>query len=77
MPTDLENLQTRRSAVLAELAAGETPSGASLRKPSYSIDGQAVNWDEYRKSLYAELESIDRLIASTGGPVEVQSEATT
>ena len=77
MPTDLENLQTRRSAVLAELAAGETPSGASLRKPSYSVDGQSVSWDQYRKSLYDELENIDRLIGSTGGPTEVQSEATT
>ena len=77
MSTDLENLQTRRSAILSELAAGETPSGESLRKPSYSIDGQSVSWDQYRKSLYDELTQIDRLIATLGGPVEVQSEATT
>ena len=77
MPSDLENLQTRRSAILAELAAGETPGGDSLRKPSYSIDGQSVDWSDYRRSLYDELREIDRLIATTGGPVEVQSEATT
>jgi hypothetical protein len=41
MPTDLENLQTRRSAIVAELAAltGESAGG----KPSYSIDGQQVD----------------------------------
>jgi len=77
MSTDLENLQTRRSAILAELAAGETPAGDSLRKPTYDIDGQSVNWDEYRRSLYDELSRIDALIASLGGPVEVQSEGTT
>lgn len=75
--SDLENLQTRRSAILAELAAGETPAGDSLRKPSYSIDGQAVEWNDYRRSLYEELREIDRLLASVTGPVEVQSEATT
>jgi len=77
MATDLENLKTRRSAILSELASGQTASGDSLRKPSYSIDGQTVSWDQYRKSLYEELEKIDHLLVAAQGPVEVSSEATT
>jgi hypothetical protein len=69
MPTDLENLQTRRSAIVAELAAltGESAGG----KPSYSIDGQQVDHTAYRLSLYEELERLDRLIAAANGPFEV------
>jgi len=77
MASDFENLKTRRSAILSELAAGQTPTGNSFRKPTYSIDGQTVSWDRYRTSLYEELKTIERLIAATQGPVEVQSEATT
>ena len=77
MASDLDNLNTRRSAILAELAAGQVPSGESMRKPSYQIDGQSVNWNQYRASLYEELERIDQLISATQGPVEVQSEAKT
>ena len=77
MTSDLENLQARRSAVLAELAAGQTSAGDNLRKPSYSIDGQAVDWNAYRRSLYDELREIDRLMATLEGPIEAQSEATT
>jgi hypothetical protein len=77
MATDLENLQSRRSAILAELATGQTPDGASIRRPSYNIDGQSVSWNQYRKSLYEELEKIDKLIGAVGGPVENQSETKT
>ena len=55
MATDLENLQTRKSAILSELAAMGT-------KPDYSINGQSVQWTAYRKSLLEELEMINGLI---------------
>ncbi len=75
MPTDLENLLTRRSNILAELAAmSATASGG---KPSYSLDGQQVDHVRYRMSLYDELAAIDRQIATLQGPFEELSQAVT
>jgi hypothetical protein len=68
MPTELENLLTRRANILAELAA-MTPA-ASGGKPSYSIDGQQVDHTAYRRSLYDELAAIDQRVAALAGPVE-------
>jgi hypothetical protein len=70
MPTDLENLLTRRSAILAELAAG--PS-----KPSYTIDGQSVDWNGYRSSLLNELTMLNGQIAAAEGPWEIESRGMT
>jgi hypothetical protein len=59
MATDIENLQTRRSAVCAELAALTTSSaGGKPNNPS------GVDHTGYKASLYAELEAIDKLIAA-------------
>ncbi|MFN0051075.1 MAG: hypothetical protein ACKV0T_02730 [Planctomycetales bacterium] len=69
MPTDLENLRTRRSNILAELAA--LSPAASGGKPTYSLDGQHVDHTRYRMSLYEELAAIDRQIALLQPPFEV------
>ena len=63
MPTDLENLQTARSAILTALAA-------NAGKPNYSIDGQQVSYD----SLLDRLAKIDALIAAQEGYFEVSTE---
>lgn len=55
MATDLDNLKTRRTAITTELAS-------LVGKPSYSIDGQSVQWNEYRKSLLDEFKSLNELI---------------
>lgn len=68
--TDLENLLTRRSAILAELAAG--PS-----KPNYTVDGQSVAWNEYRRSLLDELTMLNAQIAVAEGPWEIETRGTT
>ncbi|MGE5192810.1 MAG: hypothetical protein ACM3U2_09925 [Deltaproteobacteria bacterium] len=73
--TDLENLLTRRSNVIAELAAMN--SSASGGKPSYTIDGQAVDHVAYRKSLYEELDLLNRQIAILQGPYEELGQAVT
>jgi len=75
MASDLDNLLTRRSNLLAELAA--LGPGASGGKPSYSIDGQHVDHTAYRMSLYQELELIDRQIATLNGPFEFADRAST
>lgn len=75
MPTDLENLLTRRSNILAELAA-ITPA-ASGGKPSYSLDGQQIDHTGYRRSLYDELAAIDRQLITLQPPTEQISRACT
>lgn len=74
MPSDIENLRTRRSEITAELAAG-TIGGVSIRKPTYSADGKSVQWTEYRRSLYEELQQINDILASLEPPFELSSEA--
>jgi hypothetical protein len=73
--SDLDNLLTRRSNVIAELAA--MTSTASGGKPSYTIDGQSVDHVAYRKSLYDELAELNRQITILQGPFEVQGQAVT
>jgi hypothetical protein len=73
--TDLQNLATRKSAILAELAA--ITSTANGGKPTYNIDGQMVDHTQYRLSLYEELEAIDRRIAAADGPSENVLQAVT
>lgn len=66
--SDLTNLLTRRSNVIAELAA--MTSSANGGKPSYSIDGQEVDHVAYKKSLYDELTELNRQIALLQSPYE-------
>jgi len=75
MASDLDNLLTRRSTLLAELAA--IGPGTSGGKPTYSIDGQSVDHTAYRMSLYQELELLERQIATRNGPFEVVDRAST
>jgi len=73
MATDLENLQTRRSAILTELAAiNSTQPGG---KPDSTTTG--VEHVAYKDSLYRELGEIDARLAAIQGPVEISSETTT
>ena len=72
MATDLENLQTRRTAVTVELAAlSATAAGGGI---NYSVDGQSFDHVGYKKSLYDELTQIDGLIRGLEGPYEHQSQ---
>ena len=66
--SELANLLTRRANVIAELAALTSESNGG--KPSYSIDGQAVDHVAYRKSLYDELRELNQQIALAQGPFE-------
>lgn len=65
MATFAQNLETARNAYAAELAAGNV-------KPSYSIDGQSVSWNEYRSNLMEMIEKLDAKLASAD-PVETVS----
>ncbi len=66
--SDLSNLTTTRSNILAKLAS----ITASSQK-SYNIDGQSVDHNAYRESLLRSLKQIDEVMVSTGGPFEVET----
>ncbi len=67
MPTDLENLLARRSAILVELAAIEAS------KPDYVKGNQSVAWTAMRKGLMDELTTINATIAAFDGPWEIET----
>lgn len=70
MATDLENLQTRKSAILTELAAIDADTAGGL--PNSQASG--VDHQGYKAGLYAELREIDSLIASAEGPWQEESQ---
>lgn len=72
MATDAENLLTIRSNLLAKLAEISADP-----KPSYSINGQSVSWDQHRQSLLNEVKMINEQLAAITGPYEVVHEGIT
>lgn len=78
MATALENLQTRRESICAELAALGSSLGVPDTTKAGSVpnkSGDGINMDHvgYKQSLYAELKMIDEQIAALQGPFEVIS----
>ncbi len=69
----IDDLVTRRDAIGAELAAGETPDGQSFRHPSISVDGESVPTVAYKDSLLRELKSLREEIGNAGGGFEIVS----
>jgi hypothetical protein len=73
--TRAADLETRADNIATELAAiTSTKSGG---KPTYSIDGQSVNHDQYVLRLWKELEQKRLAIAAAEGPWELQTEVMT
>ena len=68
MPSDLENLATIRSNILTKLA-----SEPSSPKVSYSIDGQTVNYNDWYRMMWGQLQEVNKQIAASGGPFEVET----
>jgi hypothetical protein len=69
MPTDAQQLATIKSQILAMLVdLTENP------KPSYDIDGQDIEWNEYQQMLFAQLKDINAQIAAET-PAEIHSQA--
>jgi hypothetical protein len=69
MASDLENLQTRKSAVLAELAA--LSSSAAGGRPNINSGGAGtVDHVGYKRGLYDELREINAQIDVLQGPWE-------
>jgi hypothetical protein len=66
MATDLANLLSRRSSILAELAA------LTASQPDYTKANQSVQWAALRRQLTDELKALNAMIAAFDGPWEVE-----
>lgn len=69
MTVDSDYLQTRRTAVLAEIAALDSTKAGGLPNAQGGADMVKVDHQGYKRGLYEELERIDKLIVSLQGPV--------
>lgn len=54
--TVLENLKTRRNNLALELA------NLVANKPTYSIDGQSVQWDQHYMTMLEQMMKLNELI---------------
>ena len=75
----IDALQTRKTAILAEITAFGAATAALKSKPSYNVDGQSFDWNgarvsitAYRKGLYDELTEITKQLSLATGDWEVQ-----
>jgi hypothetical protein len=73
MATDVDNLKALRSSLIQTLATEAAYQAANGPKPSYSIDGESVSWDEWRTSTAAQIDKYTDLIVRLDGPVLVRS----
>ncbi len=65
--SDLENLQARRTAIIAELAALTSSKAGGLPNQS------GIDHVGYKDGLYRELKELDALIDRESGPFEIES----
>jgi len=72
MVTEAENIATIRANLLASLA-----TESANPKPSYSIDGQSVDWNGYRAAILAQVAALNAVLAASVGVYEEIGEATT
>ena len=71
MATNLQQLQTIKAQVLANLAE------LTLNpKPTYTIDGVSIPWTEYHQMLLTQLSNINDLLVVEGGPFVFVTQAT-
>lgn len=73
MASDVDNLKATRSSLSQALATEAAAQAAGTGKPTYSIDGETVNWDEWREATLRQIDEITSLIIRLQGPVLVRS----
>lgn len=66
--TDIERMKSIKSKLLDTLE-----SLATNPKPTYSIDGQVVSWNEYFQMLVAQVKSLNDLI-NAEEPFEIRTQ---
>lgn len=66
MPTAAENLQTAIDNLTAALA-----TESANPQPSYSINGQSVDWNGYRAAILKQIRDMHELADDLNGPFDV------
>jgi hypothetical protein len=72
-PTNLANLQAIQANWIAELALEAASTLVNGPKPSYSLDGESVQWEQYRDAMQKRIDNLYPLIQRAGGPFIVHS----
>jgi hypothetical protein len=72
--SDLTNLQALKSNLIAALANESAYQVSYGAKPSYQIDGEQVQWTEYRDRMIDKIETLNKLIQVEGGPFELRTQ---
>jgi len=71
MASDADTLQTAYSNfcnILAQITANP--------RPTYSLDGKSVSWNEYYSMILSNMENVRRQMIFAAGPFEVRSTVT-
>ncbi len=72
MPTDAEQLATIKTQTLANIVAI-----TASPNPTYTIDGQEIEWAEYLRQLQSTLAWVNKQLVQAGGPYEVHTQGYT
>lgn len=72
MATAAENIQTAIDALAAKIATLYADP-----KPNYNIDGQSLDWNQYRDSLNKQMSDLLDLRMKIASPFEVRSRVRT
>lgn len=62
MATDLANLQSIRSNLLASLASETTYQQVYGPRSTYSLDGESYQWTEWREAIVRKITQLNLLI---------------
>lgn len=74
MATDAELLKTRRSAILAELAAATSTSGIGKPNTVGGGDKVSIDWERHRAGLYDELRQINETLIALEGVAIIETQ---
>lgn len=61
------------NAAYAAAATAGTATGIVIPQPSYSLDGESIQWESYRVSLEKSVETVQHLIVMLSGSYIVRS----
>lgn len=75
MASDLQNLQSIKSNLIASLAAETLYCATHSPKPTYALDGENYLWTEWREAVLRKVELLNKLIQLEGGPFIITSRA--
>ena len=70
MATYVENLTSTRDNTASVMATETAYWVTNGPKPSYSLDGESVSWDQWLTNMQAVLDKLDKQIAGLDDPYE-------